>query len=175
MHEFFIYAILFLAPLAFGFGMATLMLWLFDVVLRSLPVADTLKNLGKVLGWFVGNGSVVFGMFKVFDLSKNLEISDATGIALLAYLLGFGTGTAYVVLRKPPSLLQDLHRFLSQDELEVVLLISRYNIDPTEVATALHMTKDEIDEIFQAALEKLSQRGERFIQELSKKRPPKKR
>jgi hypothetical protein len=144
------------------------MFWFFDVVLRgNLSIPDQLKSLAIPLAWFIGNGALVFGTFTVFDLPSALRIQEATGVAFLTYLVGFGLTTALICWRKKPSVIEDLHKYLTQNEVEVVLLILRYNVDPAQAAVTLNIPQTEIEETFQAALKKLAERGSRLLESLT--------
>jgi hypothetical protein len=163
-------ALLVAGPFVFGIGMSALMFWFFDVVLRRLPTKDLLTNLATVFGWFVGNGALIFGTFTAFDLQELLQIDGATGVAFLTYLIGFGMTVAYIVLRQPPSLLRDLHKYLTEEEVEVVLLILRYEADPADAAKKLHLPENELQAIYEEALKKLDRRGQRILQAIQQRK-----
>ncbi|MBI1349453.1 hypothetical protein GC163_24570 [bacterium] len=142
--------------------MGWLMLWIFNAVLEFLAVDRLLTNLGTAFGWFVGNSGIVITTLGIYDLAKLLKIESAQAVAFLVYLMGFGIGTV-VSSWKRPSLIIYLGRFLSGEELEVVLLVLRYNRSPEEAAKQLGLDADTFQERLLSAMTKLQRKGDKLI------------
>ena len=113
----------------------------------------------------------MLGALYVGDLGRALGLnglfSEASGVALLCYLGGFGVGLLLLERWSRPSLIRDLKKYLGDDELAAVLLILRYNVNPEDAATTLGIPTDQILEIYKSALKKLNDRAKRLINALN--------
>jgi hypothetical protein len=159
MHIHILQALVVLSCFIYGLGSTRLMYWILDIVLTKLPVFDILKNIITVISWFVGGGAVMLGLLKATNATTSLGIQGADGATVLCYMLGFGVGMLLIERWSKPSLIRDLKKYLTDDEIEVLFLILRYDVDPADAATKLKLTKEELNKIFASALKKLKDRG----------------
>ncbi len=166
MNPLFVQSLLVAGPFVFGLGAAALMFWFFDLAIQRMPVGDLLKHLFTILGWFFGNEAIILGTFKLVNLSETLQIEEANAVAFLSYLTGFGFGLILISFATKPSLIRQLHKYLSGGEVEAVLLILRYGLDPKDAARALNVAESTVEETFESALRKLSHRGARIIESI---------
>ena len=156
-----IYIIIILFPLAFGSGAARLTHWVLGYIRERLPANQFIRNVTTVLGWIVGSGSL-YGAIRGVDL-RPLGIPGANAIATLSYLGGLGLGFLWIDRWDRGTLIWEMHEFLSLSELDAVLLVSRYGLNPNEAASRLNMSETDFEETFKTALLKIENRGQRLL------------
>ena len=170
MNPIFLQILLVLSCFVYGLGATRLMYWILDIVLTRLPGGELLKNILTVIGWFVGGGAIMLGVIRMTSLSTSLGIKEADAVAILYYILGFGVGLLLIEIWSKPSLIRDLKKYLNDDEVEAILLILRYQVNPEDAAATLNIPKDRMAEIYTSALKKLNDRGKRLIKAIAQRK-----
>jgi len=121
-------------PFLFGIGLAVLMYWLFEEVSALRDKKSLVRDFCVVLGWFIGGEAAVWGTFKVFDLNQLFAKPQATGIAFLSYLMGFGIAAAVVGIRSRSSAGRILQRVSVNENLRMLLLLNAFSRSIVEAA-----------------------------------------
>ncbi len=159
MGEELILCLLFIAPCVFGFAMARLSFWVFDLVIGRLSASETVEVVAKVLGWGLGNGAVVVGGAYLGGLIAALDgVTHGAAVLVLSYLLGFGLGVITRLTHRDRTFVGQLHEYLNGQQIEAVLLMDRYRV--TDIATAasrMGVTPDEFMKIYESALKVIRQ------------------
>ena len=156
----------FIGYAAFGFGAAALMHVLFDIAIVRLSNKELFETISKISGWFLGNGALAFTSLKLFNLNSLLSNPSATGLAVVSYMFGFGATCGLLAVRVRPSIVRSLNQVLNNRQLEVLLLVLRYDFSVDEAADKLQISKDGAAVAFEDALKSLRRRGNEVFKSL---------
>ena len=91
---------------AFGFGAAALLRNLFDTAIERESGARLFGTLARILSWFLGNGALALVTLSLFDLDRLLKCPAANGVAIVAYMTGFGLTVGVMTLRRTHSVVR---------------------------------------------------------------------
>lgn len=146
----------------YGFGVVRFIVWTISYLRDRLPPKDLVKSTTAVLSWTVGGG-LFYAPLKAIKLSDATGILEADAVAALCYLGGLGAGLVFIDIWIRKDILSEMSAFLSDDELNAILLVSRIGINPDVAAKNLKMNYSEFEEVFMSALTKIERRGKRFL------------
>ncbi len=167
----------------FGLGTGALLDHILSL-LRSQIVSAKLKTalvaLATILGWFLGTRSLTLGVFQKVDFSE-IGVSQKLGYstAAVAYVGGFGLAVGYLLFvryfrtTEKDGLIIEFRKFLIGFEIEVALLVNRYELTTKQTASKLGISDTEVGNIYLDVMRKLKKRykNDATVFDLLKNRP----
>jgi hypothetical protein len=139
----------------FGFGAACFLFHL----LRLSQVHGSRQKVAatsiKISGWFMGNGAAILGTFKYFDFDKSFSSPDATGIALLGYIMGFGLTIGVLSLKTHVPDRRQVVNIANDPELMLLVLILGLRKSIAAAAADLNLSVAEAETLLVQAMRRM--------------------
>lgn len=157
-----------LASALLGLGTGALLdhiLSLLRAQIASAKLKAALVALATIFGWFLGTRSLTLGIFQKVDFSE-FGVSQKLGYsaATVAYVGGFGLALGSFLLVRhfqaagEGGLVAEFQKFLIEFEIEVVLLMNRYELTTKQTANTLGVSEAKVPDINLKVMRKLKKR-----------------